>query len=97
MKIRRVGTFTLGLSLLFFGCLFLLHIFNAAVSYELILKLWPIILIFLGVEVLTAHFTLKNTQFKYDFGSFFILAALTFFTMGMACAETAMEYITLSL
>lgn len=92
MRTRRVGTLTLGLSLVTFGCIFLLHIFNAAISYDLILRLWPVIFIFLGIEILVSHFTEKDNQFKYDIGAFFILAMLTFFAMGMACIEMAMEY-----
>lgn len=92
MKIRRIGTITLGISLVAFGCLFLLRLFGLAISYEFILKLWPVIFIFLGCEILYFHFRSRDAVFKYDFGSFFILAMMTAFAMSMACMEIAMKY-----
>lgn len=92
MKIRRVGTITLGTSLVFFGCILLLRLFNVTVSYELILKLWPFIFIFLGIEILVSHFSNREVQFKYDVGAILILAMLTAFAIGMAFMEAFIDY-----
>lgn len=92
MRTRRVGTITLGLSLVTFGCLFLLRLFDIAISYEFIMQLWPVIFIFLGCEILFSHFKGLKEQFKYDFGAIAILAMLTVFSIGMACIEMAMKY-----
>lgn len=92
MRVRRVGTITLGLSLLSFGCLFLLKLFGIAISYEFIMQLWPVIFIFLGCEILFSHLKGSQEQFKYDFGAIVILAMLTIFSIGMACIEMTMKY-----
>ena len=48
MRQRRIGTITLGISLVVFGILFLIHIFGGVLNYMLIFHLWPLILIVLG-------------------------------------------------
>ena len=52
VRTHRVGTLTAGLSFITFGVLFLLHLFINAISYDLIFKLWPFIIIGLGIELL---------------------------------------------
>lgn len=52
MRQRRIGTITLGISLVVFGILFLIHIFGGVLNYMLIFHLWPLILIVLGGEIL---------------------------------------------
>ena len=86
-KTRRVGTITLGTTLITFGILFLLNIFTGMVSYQFVMKLWPIIFIFLGTEVLVSYFLNKEEKFIYDVGAVFIIIALSFFAMGMAGIE----------
>ena len=61
MRQRRIGTITLGISLVVFGILFLIHIFGGVLNYMLIFHLWPLILIVLGGEILyTVFLPLKN-------------------------------------
>ena len=52
MRQRRIGTVTLGLTLVAFGVLFLVHIFGGVLDYILIFHFWPAILVVLGVEIL---------------------------------------------
>ena len=52
MRERRIGTITMGVCLVVFGVLFLVHIFGGFLNYELIFHLWPLILIGLGMEIL---------------------------------------------
>lgn len=92
MKTRKVGTFTLGTTLVVFGLLFIAHIFAAAISYQFIMRLWPIIFIFLGVEVLFSYFQDKEGRLVYDGGAIVILILLTAFAMGMACVEWCFQY-----
>lgn len=92
MRIRRVGSITLGISLLVFGSIYLLRLFTNAITYEFILHLWPLILIFLGLEILITNFTAKNEEFKYDGWAILILIVLISFAMCMASMEFAMEY-----
>ena len=86
MKIRerRVGTITLGAILIFYGGVFLLHSFVEGISYYLIFRLWPVIFLALGIEVLFASIRWKDEGFKYDFAAILIICILLFFAMGMA-------------
>lgn len=91
-RIHRVGTFTLGGMLITFGVLFLLHIFITGITFDIILKLWPFILIFLGVEILIANFLQKNEKIIYDKVAIFLTVVLSFFAMGMALIQACIEY-----
>lgn len=57
-KTHRVGAFTLGCILIFFGILFLVHMIFPALSYEIIFHLWPCIFILMGLEILITQFWL---------------------------------------
>ncbi len=92
MHTRRVGTFTLGATLIVFGILFVLRIFAINISYEFIMQLWPLIFIFMGVEVLISYFANKNGQLLYDKGALFIMFLLTCFAIGMGCIEWLFHY-----
>ncbi len=55
IRVHRVGTVTFGCILILFGILFLAHIFVPWLHYEYVLRLWPLVFIFLGVEVLVGN------------------------------------------
>lgn len=88
IHIHRVGTITLGISLIVFGFLFLIHIFYPQLNYELIFHIWPIIFIILGLEILLST---KNQKFIIDKSAIFLLIILTFFAMIMGFADYGME------
>jgi UDP-N-acetylmuramyl pentapeptide phosphotransferase/UDP-N-acetylglucosamine-1-phosphate transferase len=93
MKAHRVGTITLGGMLIVFGVLFLLRIFFDNLSYEIIFKLWPVVFIFLGSEVLIANFRQKeDSKMIYDKTAFALIIILSFFAMGMAITELCLNY-----
>ncbi|MBE5966211.1 MAG: hypothetical protein E7255_04515 [Lachnospiraceae bacterium] len=94
MKTRKVGTFTLGALLIVFGVLFLLRIFFHNLSYIFIFKLWPIIFISLGVEILISNFLQsdENNTLVYDKTAFVLIIILSFFAMGMAITEVCIHY-----
>lgn len=71
-KVRRVGTLTMALSLIAVGVILLLKVFVPGLSYATIARLSPIILVFLGVEILVSYVRFKDTKFKYDILSVFI-------------------------
>ena len=52
-RTRRVGTITLGVMLIAVGVLSVIHIINPSLNMITILKLSPIILIALGIEIFT--------------------------------------------
>lgn len=90
-KTHRVGTITLGGMLITFGLLFLLRIFITALSFDIIFKLWPLIFIFLGGEILIANFQQKEEKLVYDKTAFALIIILSFFAMGMSIVEFIME------
>jgi len=87
MKERRVGTFTLGIVLVIFGVLFLIHSFFREMDYSLIFVCWPLIFIILGGEVLYYALHQSSIEYKYDFAAVVIIVMLVIFAMGMACAD----------
>lgn len=92
-KTHRVGTLTLGGMLIIFGFLFLLRIFFQGLSFEIIFKLWPVIFIFLGFEILIANFIQKEEKLIYDKTAFALIIILSFFAMGMSIVEFVLENI----
>lgn len=98
-KIHRVGTVTLGGMLIIFGILFLLRLFIPGMTYDLIFRLWPILFLFLGGEILIANFRQQENKLLYDKTAFALIILLTFFAMGMAivdfCINTAYSHITI--
>jgi len=92
MRIHRVGTFTFGILLIGFGLLFFLRIFINDLSYELIIRLWPIIFILLGIEILLANVKQTEDKLLYDKTAFFLIIVLSFFAMGMAFMEEIIHF-----
>lgn len=90
-RTHRVGTITAGLMLVVFGMLFLLHMFLDTVTYTMIFRLWPVILISLGVEILLSQVQ-KNKTLVYDRGAVFVMICMMIFSMIMGFAATAMDY-----
>jgi len=92
-RTHRVGTITLGITLIIFGAAYLMHLFFPTLSYYNIMKAWPIILILLGIEViLTAVKTPDDTpQPQYDKAAVFLIAMLILFTICIGCLSVAIE------
>ena len=90
-RIHRVGTITVGLTLIAFGVLFILHTFVGIISYETIFKLWPLVFIGLGIEVLLSNISEK--KFVYDKVAVFILIMMFFFAICMAGADMMFTYL----
>lgn len=93
-RTRRVGSFTCGLMLVLYGILFLVHIIQPKLNYSIIFELWPLILIFLGVEILVSC-TNKNQEkgkFVYDFWAVILVFIVAFFAMIMSGVNYYYEY-----
>ena len=88
---RRVGTFTVGLVLIVFGTLFLLHTFIPSISFQFIFTFWPVILIILGLEILSSLFWKGEEKPKYDGAAIFLVLVMACFAMGMALIQFVME------
>ncbi|WP_445490007.1 hypothetical protein [Niallia sp. 03133] len=84
MRTWRVGTFSMGLSLLFLGIFLLLSQF---LNWELttVLKVWwPFILVVLGIEILLYLFTAKQEKPYLNFDLFSIIIVGLIGTAGIA-------------
>ena len=84
MRQRRIGTITLGVSLVLFGILFMIRIFGGVLNYTLIFHLWPLILVALGIEILYYICLSPEKAGAYDFAVIIILIMIVFFAMCMA-------------
>ena len=84
MRQRRIGTITLGVSLVLFGILFMIRIFGGVLNYTLIFHLWPLILVALGLEILYYSCLEPEKAGAYDFAAIIILIMIVFFAMCMA-------------
>ena len=93
MRTHRVGAITTGVSMIAFGVLFAVHLFTGFMDYEMIFKLWPFMIIGLGVELLISNFLTE--KIVYDKAAVFLLILTSFFAMCMAGAEQAMKFIML--
>lgn len=92
---RKVGTMTTGLALVAFGILFLLRSVIPGLDYELILSLWPLILISMGIELISYHIFAEELQLRLDGGAVCLLFMLGVFSFAMAGFESAIKYINL--
>ncbi len=84
-RIHRLGTVTAGLSMIFFGLLFLLHLWWDVISYELIFSLWPLMIISLGLELLLCGAGKENVV--YDKAAVALLIVITLFAVGMGVVD----------
>ena len=95
MRTRRVGSITCGILMIFFGILFMVHMFYPPLSLEIIMRLWPLILIGLGGELIASNIHRKEDQeevLKYDKGAVFLVFLLTGFAVIMGMVEYFMSY-----
>ncbi|MBE5884991.1 MAG: hypothetical protein E7284_01110 [Lachnospiraceae bacterium] len=84
-KTRRVGTISVGLSMVVFGIMFLLCSVFGILSYRTVFAMWPAILVVLGLEILIYSFW--KGKLVYDKGSVFIMILMLFLSAGMAAAD----------
>lgn len=91
MRTHKVGTLTLGCMLILFGVLFLVHLFTGFMSFQFIFRLWPVVFLLLGVEVLLSAIPTKRFQFTFSAGSVVLLIIMMIFAMMMAGSEQFIE------
>ncbi|NLG05833.1 MAG: hypothetical protein GX567_18710 [Clostridia bacterium] len=80
IRTRRVGTVTLGITLIVFGILLFCQTLFAAIPYQMLVKAWPMALIVLGIEILISQFSRKqDVQIVYDHVAIILTGVLVFF------------------
>lgn len=89
MAAKRVGSVTLGLTLVVFGVMFLLSAFKSF-NYLDVIKFWPVIFISLGIEMLVHAFSNDAEKAKLDVPSCLMTCVLMLFSMCLAGAQYAM-------
>ena len=89
VRTHRVGSFTAGISMIFFGVMFLLHLIVGKIGYIRIFSLWPIVLIGLGVELFLSN--IMRRKIVYDKAAVFLLLTMTLFAMLMAFADVCIQ------
>jgi len=78
MRTWRVGTFSMGASLLFLGIFLLLSKFFSFDLLYVMTSWWPVILVVLGIEILVFLFLSRKEKpyLKYDFLSIFFVGVI---------------------
>lgn len=89
VHMRRVGTVTCGLTLILYGILFLVHTVAPKLNYTIIFRMWPVILILLGAEILfgAVRGEKEKNTFIYDFPAVLLIIVMAFFVMIMALVD----------
>ncbi len=91
-KIRRVGTFTMGISLIAAGGLAIYSLINPAADYVLLFRFTPVILILLGIEIMISAIFAGGTKLKYDFLSMVVCTLLICGTLCLAALPHIYRY-----
>ncbi|MCR5753673.1 MAG: hypothetical protein K6G30_02510 [Acetatifactor sp.] len=81
-RVHRVGSITLGLTLILAGVIYFLRLFWGVIPVDIILHVWPVVLIVLGLEVLLSGTVFR--EYTYDKGSFFLIFMVILFVMCLA-------------
>lgn len=94
IRTRRVGTVTLGIIMVCFGVLFLLHIFVPMLPYSVIFRCWPVVFIVLGLEILIEHRRCgkEEERYVYDFAAILMLLGMMIFAMVMAAVDFGLNH-----
>lgn len=89
MRQWRVGTFSMGLLLLFGGIGLLYAQFNGLTVANIAFKWWPLIFVALGIEVLLQYYFKKtdDNKIKYDIFSIFIILLIVAAGLGIQAAS----------
>jgi len=66
-KVWKIGTYSMGLTLIGIGLSFAVSLWQETTAYELLLWLAPIVFIVLGLELLIVHNTRFLTQYKLQY------------------------------
>ena len=89
VRTHRVGAFTSGFCMVGFGVMLLLHNLLDIMDYEMILGLWPLILIGMGIELLLSN--VFKSRIVYDHAAIVLLFVMTLFVLILAGVDVCME------
>ena len=89
VRTHRVGAFTSGFCMVGFGVMLLLHNLLDIMDYEMILGLWPLILIGMGIELLLSN--VFKSRIVYDRAAIVLLFVMTLLVLMLAGVDVCME------
>lgn len=86
MRNWRVGSITLGFTLLVFGISMLMSRITGFYTLLDVVLWWPVVLILLGIEILASLFLSKEkpSRVNFDGGSIFLITLLVVFALGVS-------------
>lgn len=89
IRIHRVGTLTCGVTFIIYGVLFLVRLVLPVLNYTIIFRMWPVVLILLGTEILlgTVRKDQEKSTFTYDFPAVLLIICMLFLTMILALVD----------
>jgi hypothetical protein len=88
MKSWRVGTLSMGLSLVLVGITLLISMWNGSTAFDTLITWWPIVFVLLGLEILI-YVAIKGKEqsvVHYDMFSILFVGVLCFLCIGFALA-----------
>lgn len=84
----------MGIILIALGCTLFISQFNGWSSIQILFKLWPIVLILLGVEILGYLFFSRKemSRIKYDGFSIFMIMLILMLSVGAYALKICLDY-----
>lgn len=84
MRPWRVGTLSMGLSLIFLGVVLVTAQLRGLAAYDTLMAWWPLLFVLLGLEIIVYLFVARkeNGGVRYDFISVFFVGVLFFGCLG---------------
>lgn len=92
LRVHRVGSITSGVSMVILGVLFTLYSFFRFINYQIIFKLWPFMIIGLGIEILLSNN--PEQRIVYDKAAIILMFLIVFFAAGMAVADMCITHLS---
>ncbi len=96
IRVHRLGSVTFGVVLVLLGALFMIHLILPALNFMMVFRLWPVVLILLGVEVLRGSRyktyevvgrdgqVVEQCKVVYDIPAIILTGCALFMTLGLA-------------
>jgi len=89
---RRIGTITMGLSLIVTGVVIFISLLIPEINMLFAAKFAPLILVFLGIEILWRTITAKGEKIRYDFLSGFVCMLLIVASVAVSIIPSVLRY-----
>ena len=89
VRTHRVGAFTSGFCMVGFGVMLLLHNLFDMMDYEMILGMWPLIVIGMGIELLLSN--VFKSRIVYDKAAIALLFVMTLLVLTLAGVDVGLE------